>query len=125
MGLESVVEVRCVVRNLVHEVNQLRFERRPLVEQILSQLREFPGGVIARMLYDPFANLKGQVQSGEIKISLLELLHNAQGVQIMVKPPAMFPHSRIKLLLARVAERGVPDVVDESQRLRQIGVQSQ
>ena len=42
--LEAVVEVGRVVGDLVHQVDQLRFERRAFVEQIFGQLRKFGRG---------------------------------------------------------------------------------
>ena len=37
--LESVVQIGCVVGNLVNVVDELRFDRRLQIEQILGQLR--------------------------------------------------------------------------------------
>ena len=58
VGFETVVEVRGVVGDFVHEIDQLRFQRRALVEQIFGELRKFSGGVIARMFDDAFANFE-------------------------------------------------------------------
>src|SRR6185437_3845764 len=48
--LEAVVEVGGGVGDFVSQVDQLRFERRELVEEILGQLRILGGGVIVGVL---------------------------------------------------------------------------
>ena len=63
MGLEAVVEVGGVVGDFVHEINQLRFERRALVQQIFGEMWKFRRGIIARMFDDAFANLEGEIQA--------------------------------------------------------------
>ena len=40
--LETVVEVGGVVGDLVHEINELSFERRALLQQVFGELGEIP-----------------------------------------------------------------------------------
>ena len=42
-----IVEVGCVVGDFIHAVYQLRFERRPLVQQVFIQLGEFVRRIVA------------------------------------------------------------------------------
>ena len=44
--LEPVVQIRGVVSNFVHQIDQLRFQRGPLVQQIFSELGKFAGRII-------------------------------------------------------------------------------
>src|SRR5215469_16603384 len=69
------------------------------------------------MLDDSFAHLKGQVQSRKIGIAVLELLHDVERMEVVVKALAVLVHGRIQSLLAGVAKRRVADIVSESQRL--------
>ncbi len=41
------------------------------------------------MFDDAFANLEGQVQSAERRVAELEILNNAQGMQVVVEEEAM------------------------------------
>ena len=122
---ETVVEIGGVVGDLVHEIDQLRFERRALVEQILGELRKFRRGVIARMFDDAFAHFEGEIQAGKIEIALLELLDDAQRVQIVIEALAVLAHALVELLFAGVAEGRMADVVDQRQRLGKIRIQTQ
>ena len=65
VSLEAVVEVGGVVGDLVHEIDQLGFERRALVQQIFGEMRIFGRGIIARMFDDAFANFEGEIQAGK------------------------------------------------------------
>ena len=75
------------------------------------------------MLDDPFAHLKCQIQSPESRISQLEIFHYAQCVKIVVKEQPVAAHCRIQRLLPGMAEWGMADVVNQSQRLYQVYVQ--
>ena len=44
------------------------------------------------MLDDALADLKGEVQAGEIEIALLELFDDAQGMQIVIELAAVCAH---------------------------------
>lgn len=77
------------------------------------------------MLDDPFADLEGQVQSREARVPLLELLDDAQSVNIVIKALAKARHLPVQLLLASMREGGMPDVVRQRQCFRQILVQLQ
>ena len=59
------------------------------------------------------------------RIPLLEVLDDAQRMQVVVEPQPMPLQALVQRALARVAERRMPDVVHQRQRLRQVLVQPQ
>ena len=74
------------------------------------------GSLLARVLEDPVAHLPGQVQ----------LLGDPQRLLVVAEAGAEpLAEARVERLLARVAERRVPHVVPEPDRLGQILVQPQ
>src|SRR6267143_7291921 len=75
------------------------------------------------MLDDSFTNLKRQIQAGEIQVALLELLDDTKRVQIVIEPAAVRAHQLVKLAFPRMAERRVPDVMHQSQRFGEIGIE--
>src|SRR5271170_2523872 len=123
-GFEAVIDVRGKVRNLVGEVDQLRLQWRPLVEKVLMQLRVLRGLVVAGVFDDALPNAESQVQSGMRGVSLLELLDDAQGVQIMVKAEAVLAHCAVQSALSGVAEWRMTDIVNQSEGLCQVLVQA-
>jgi hypothetical protein len=55
-------------------------------------------------------------------VSLLEVLHCAQGMQIVVKSKAVFAHLSIKRPLAGMPEGRVPDIVNQGKNLSEVPV---
>src|SRR5260370_6773155 len=97
LSFEGIVDVRGVVGNFVDPVDELRFERRPQIQQVFGELRKFCGGIIARMLDDTFANFKREIQAWKINITLLALFDDTQRVQIVIKAAAMCAHQFAQL----------------------------
>src|SRR6267378_986341 len=125
LGFESVVEISGVVCNLVYPVDELRFEGRAQIEEVFAKLRKFRGGIVARMLDDTLAHFKAEIQSGKIEIALFELLDDAQRVQIVIEMAAVRAHQFVELSLASMAERGMTDIVDESESFGELRVEAQ
>src|SRR5579863_556858 len=75
------------------------------------------------MLDDSLANFEGQIQAGKVQVALLELLDDAQCVQIMVKAASLRAHQSIEPLFSGVPERGMADVVHQRERFGKFGVQ--
>ena len=125
MGFIAVVEVGRVVRDFVGQVDELCFERRPLIEQILGELWVLFRIVIVRVLDDAFAHLESQVQAAKGRVALLEIFDDAKGVQIVVEVESVLAHGRVERLLAGVAEGRMADVVNESQRFGEINVEAE
>src|SRR6266550_971609 len=125
LGFEGIVNIRGVVGNFVDPVDELRFNGRAQIEKVFLELRKFRGGIIARILDDSFANLKRKIQPRKIEIALLELFHDAKRVHIVTEMAAAGEHQFIQFFFAGMAKGGMTDVMDESQGLRELGVQTQ
>ena len=125
LGFEGIVEIGGVVGNLIYPVNELSFERRAQIQEILGELREIRSGIIARMFNDAFANLKREIQPRKIQIAMLELLDDAKGMQIVIEATAVRGHQFVELAFARVAKRRVADIVNKSEGLGELGVQAE
>src|SRR5437899_8704208 len=125
LGFESVIEVGGVVCHFIDAIDELSLERRTQIKKIFGKLRKFRGGIIARMLDDTFANFKCKIQTGKIKIALLELFDDAEGVQIVIEVTAAHAHQYIELPLAGMAERRMANVVDQRERFGEIGIQAE
>ncbi len=121
--LEAVVEIGRVVGDFVDQIDELRFERRPFIEQVFGELRKFRGGIVPRMLDDSLAHLERKIQPREIEIALLELLDDAERVEIMIEAAAVLAHARIEPAFARVAEWRMPDIVHQRESLGEVGIE--
>ena len=77
------------------------------------------------MFGDAFADLERQVQAWEAGIALLELLDDAQGVDIVIEVGAEAGHLPVELLLAGMGEGRMADIVSERQGLGEIFVETE
>src|SRR5258708_28048605 len=107
------------------KIEEFGFEGRAQVQNVFGELRKLRSGIIARMLNDAFAKFKRKIQPGKIKIALLELFDDAERVQIVIEAATVCAHQFVELAFAGMAERGMANVVDESKRLGELGVQPQ
>ncbi len=104
--LQRIVQVGGVVRDFIHPIDQLRFQRRPQIQKVFGQLGKFGSGVIARVLHDAFADFERQIEPLEANVAMLKMLDDAQCVQIVIKAATMGTHQFIEFALSRVTERG-------------------
>src|SRR5579871_5562043 len=123
VGFVAVVEVGGVVGNFVSQVDELGFERWALIKQVLGELGIIGGAVVAGVLDDAFAHLESQVQAGEGGIALLEILDDAQSVEVMVEEVAVRAHSGVESFFAGVAEGGMADVVHQGESFDQVNIE--
>src|ERR1700733_11679352 len=72
--LHTVVKVCRKVSDLVGEIDQLRFERRPLIKKIFCEFRMLVDLVITRVLDDALANAECEIESTMRGVALLEVL---------------------------------------------------
>ena len=121
----SIIKVCSEIRDLVGEVDNLRLQGRPSSEQVAGKIGVLVGAVVARMLDDPLAHAERKVQSAVVRVTLLEVLNDAQRMEVVVEAQTVAFEALIQCTFARVAERRVADVVDQRQRLREILVQPQ
>jgi len=77
------------------------------------------------MLDDAFAQFERKVQAGEFEVAVLELLHDTQGVEIVVETAAVHAHEFVEFTFASVTERWVADVVNESQGFGEFAVEAE
>src|SRR5580700_6373996 len=68
------------------------------------------------MLDDAFANLKCEIQSRKVQITLFELLHDSQRMQVVVEAIAVIAHQLVQTYFAGMPKWRMSDVVHE--RLR-------
>ena len=73
----------------------------------------------------PFAHLERQVQPGEARVAVLEVLHNAERMQVVVELLTKAPHLPVEFFFAGMSERGMADVMDQGERLGEVLVQMQ
>ena len=118
---ECIVGVVRIVRDAVHDIDDLRFDQRPTASAELGALRSIdPPAVFDERL----AHLERQVQAGKVRIALFEFVHAAEAEEVVVEA-AVFLEALVQRNLARVAERRVPDVVGEGNGFGQVFVQAQ
>src|SRR5881227_2464447 len=82
-------------------------------------------GVVARVLDDALANSKRQIKSAMGGVTLLEVLDDAQCVDVVVKPPPVALQAAVQCALAGMPKGWMADIVNQRQRLRQIFVQAE
>src|ERR1700683_4254585 len=83
----------------------------------------FRGIVVARVLDDAFAHYEREIQAAKSGIALLEIFHNAQGVQVVIEKQTVGAHGGIQRLFARVAEWRMAEIMHERERFGEIHVE--
>ena len=76
------------------------------------------------VLEDTLARFKTEVEPVIQRVALLQMVHHAQALQVVLKP-AMRRHAFVERILPGVAKRGVAEVVCQRYRLHQIFIQSE
>ena len=76
------------------------------------------------MLRDPLPDLPGQVEPGERRVAVLEVLDDPEGLAVVIEP-AVIGEALGQDVLAEMPERRVPEVVRERQGLDQVLVQTE
>ena len=77
------------------------------------------------MLDDAFAHLEGEVQAAKGGVALLEVLHDAQGVQVVIEEKPVGAHGGVESFLSGVAEWRMAEIMHQRQRLDQIDIQAE
>src|SRR6202142_3837895 len=124
-GFEAIVEVSGAVGNFVGDIDELSFQGRTTIEQIFGEFRELVSRVIVGVLDDPFANFKGQVEPAEGGVAQLEVLHDTQRMQVVIKKVAVLTHGGIERFFPGMAEGWIADVVIPRKGLDPIDVQAE
>ncbi len=79
--------------------------------------------VVAGVLDDAFADPEGEVQSAVGGVALLEVLDDAEGVDVVVEAQAVALEAAVESALAGVAEGRVADVMHERESFGKIFVE--
>src|SRR6185437_15072232 len=125
LGTNAVVDVVIVVGNLVGQVGDLRFEAGLApVEETLTELAQLAGVTYRTMFEDAFTALEGQVETTELRIALFQLIHHAQGLDVVLEP-SIGAHTLIQRILAGVTEWSMAEIVRKADGLRERLVQPQ
>jgi hypothetical protein len=77
------------------------------------------------VLDDALTHLKGKIQTAELRVSFLEQIYNAEGVQIVFERFAKHAHLTIKLLFAHMTERRMTQIMCQGQSLGVLVVKRQ
>ena len=124
-GLDSVVEVGGEVGDLVGEVDDLGLERGALAEEVGGEFGVLVGAVVAGVLDDAFADAEGEVEAAVGGVALLEVLDDAEGVEVVVEAAAVALEALVEGAFAGVAEGRVADVVDQGEGLGEVLVEAE
>src|SRR4029077_4669525 len=111
MSFVSVVQISGVVCNFVGQIDELGFQRWAQVKQVLGKFRKLYDAIVCRVLDDSFPHLERQVKSAKCCVAQLEVLNDAERMQIVVEEISVCCHGRIKRLLASMSEGWMADVV--------------
>ncbi len=76
------------------------------------------------MLENAFTTFERQIQAPKLRISLFQLVHNTQRLEVVLKPP-VGPQAFIQRVLSGMAEGGVSEVVCQANCLREVLIQAQ
>ena len=77
------------------------------------------------MLDDSLAYFKRKVQSREVGIALLKLLHRAQCMEVVVEALSVSLHGGVQGPFPGVSERRMADIMGQRQGLNQVFIQVQ
>jgi hypothetical protein len=83
------------------------------------------GAVVAGVLDDAFADAEGEVEAAVGGVALLEVLDDAQGVEVVVEAQAVALEALVEGALAGVAEGRMADVVDQGEGLGEVFVEAE
>ena len=83
------------------------------------------GGVIARVLDDAFADGEGEVETAELGIALFKPGDNAQGVEVVIEAQPVSAEALVEGAFAGMSEGWMADIVGQSKRLSECGVEAE
>jgi hypothetical protein len=124
-GLDTIVKVGGEVRDLIGEVDDLGFEGRPLVEEVVSEVRIISDTVVARVLDDSFPRTESEIEAAMPCISLFETFHDTERMQVVIEAETVGLQATVQGAFAGVAKGRMTYVVHQGQRLREIYVQTE
>jgi hypothetical protein len=81
--------------------------------------------VISRVFNDAFADFKCQIQAVETDVTMLEVLHDAEGVQVVIEAAAVGTHQLVEFSFTGMAEGRMANIVHQGQCLDEFRVDAQ
>src|SRR5580698_2141126 len=81
--------------------------------------------VIMRVLDDAFPDFEGEIQAAKRGVALLEILNDAECVQVVVKGKSVLAHRGVERFFSSVAEGRVAEVMDKSEGFGEIHVEAE
>src|SRR5688500_1549420 len=119
-GAQAVIDVVIVVGDLVGDVRELRLETGLFaLEEPFANVAELACMLERAVLQDALASLERQVQTAERRVAVLEVIDDAQRLQVVLEAPEV-AHTFVERILAGVAERRVAEIVRETDRLDEV-----
>src|SRR5450755_1087509 len=79
--------------------------------------------VVVRMFDDALADFKREVQPAEGGVALLEILHDAERMQIVVEEQAVLAHGSVESFFSGVSEWRMANIVNQRERFGEIGAE--
>jgi hypothetical protein len=115
---QSILQIMAVIGYLVGNVGNLSLQRWAgmFAQAWMNQS--------AIMLPEALKNLVGQIESRLLGVTLLECLDHAEALVVMVESAMIF-HQTVQSFLAGMSERGVSEIVGQSDGLSQILVETE
>src|SRR5579884_2649637 len=77
------------------------------------------------MLNDSFTDLEHEIQPTKRRVAQLEVLDDAQGMQVVIKEEAVLLHDAVESFFSRMPKGRMPDVVGEGEGFHEIDIQTQ
>ena len=108
---DAVIDVVVVVGDLVGEVGDLRL--KPGCWRLRKRSPSSPSSRALRdrgMLEDALPAFEREVEPAELRVALLQLIHHAQGLQVVLES-AVFAHALVERILAGMAEGRMAEVM--------------
>jgi hypothetical protein len=119
-GTQTIIYVVVVVGYFIGQIAYLRFQRRTFIlEKATSDFTELPSRRRGAMLEDARARLEHQIQTIESSVALLQLVDDAQGLEVMLES-VMFYHAFVECILTGMTEGRMSKIVGKSDRFGQV-----
>ena len=87
------------------------------MESTGRKFRELLRIIITRVLDDAFPHFECEVEATKGSIALLEVLDDAQGVQVVIEEEPVGSHGGVERFLSGMTERRMAEIMHQRQRL--------
>ena len=122
---DAIVEIGSEIGDLVGEIDDLGLDGWALIEEVERKVGVGGGGVVTRVLDDALADAEGEIEAAVGGVALLEVLADAEGVEVVVETEIVALKAVVEGALAGVAEGRVANVVDEGEGFGEVFVEAE